>query len=77
MQPKGGGSEKKKAKKSVLHRSQESKKEFKGKHVLESLHKPGIRLILHVTVVLYCSLGSHLTPTPHIDKLVYGAVRGI
>ena len=76
----GGGSEKKKAKKSVHRRSQESKEEFKGrKHVLESLHKPGIRLILHITVVLYCSLGSHshLTLAPHIYKLVHGTTRGI
>ena len=31
----------------------------KCKHVLEILHKPGIRLNPHITIVLYCSLGSN------------------
>ena len=39
--------EKKKAKKSVHRRSQESKKRTR-KHMLESLLKPGIRLTAHV-----------------------------
>ena len=29
------------------------------KHVLENLQKSGIRFTPHLTVVLYCSLGSH------------------
>ena len=48
------------AKKSVHRRNQEKKKDFKSrKHILQTLHMPGIRLTLHVAVVLYCLLDSH------------------
>ena len=47
---------------SLVHRrSQESKKRTRKSSTVEStgiLHKSGIRLALHVTVVLYCSLDS-------------------
>ena len=48
--------QRKKAMKSVQPRGQEkSKKEFKSrKHILESLHKPGIRLTLHIT--MFCTV---------------------